>query len=64
MTAQASYEPLPFTNDDVVSCRSCGCTEQYACPGGCWWVPDPDGLGDICSACVPLVEVFMEPHDA
>lgn len=34
----------------VRQCRKCGCTDDRACPGGCWWVPDPDG-GDLCSAC-------------
>lgn len=27
-------------------CRSCGCTDEQACPGGCWWVDD-----DLCSTC-------------
>lgn len=29
-------------------CRVCGCTDQRACPGGCWWV-EPD----LCSTCHP-----------
>jgi hypothetical protein len=28
------------------SCRSCGCTDAFACPGGCSWVDQ-----DLCSAC-------------
>lgn len=28
-------------------CRVCGCTDDCACPGGCYWV-EPD----LCSACV------------
>ena len=27
-------------------CRLCGCTDERACPGGCWWVAD-----DLCSSC-------------
>ncbi len=27
-------------------CRVCGCTQNNACPGGCYWVED-----DLCSAC-------------
>ncbi len=27
-------------------CRVCGCTDSYACPGGCYWVD-----WDLCSAC-------------
>lgn len=32
-------------------CWLCGCTEDDACAGGCWWVPDPDGVRDMCSNC-------------
>ncbi|MBI1353252.1 MAG: hypothetical protein GC160_02820 [Acidobacteria bacterium] len=31
---------------DERSCRKCGCTDDCACPGGCWWVGE-----DLCSAC-------------
>ena len=30
------------------TCRGCGCTDDNACPGGCFWVED-----DLCSACDP-----------
>lgn len=30
----------------VRTCRSCGCTDERACPGGCTWVE-----ADLCSAC-------------
>jgi len=29
------------------TCRVCGCTEDNACIGGCFWVEY-----DLCSACV------------
>lgn len=29
-------------------CRSCGCTEHAACPGGCAWIEY-----DLCSRCLP-----------
>src|SRR5215467_7105705 len=35
------------------ACRVCGCTADRACPGGCTWVPDPAGKGDLCSRCLP-----------
>jgi hypothetical protein len=38
-------------DDEVAACRVCGCTDDEACEGGCWWVEDPQGLGDLCSAC-------------
>lgn len=28
-------------------CRGCGCTDERACAGGCWWVGR-----DLCSRCV------------
>lgn len=35
-------ELLPHTG----TCRICGCTDDHACPGGCYWV-EPN----LCSAC-------------
>lgn len=40
--------------DGTTACYLCGCTEDLACSGGCFWVPDPAGMRDICSACAPL----------
>lgn len=31
----------------VRRCRVCGCTDDYACPGGCYWVEE-----DLCSKCM------------
>ena len=31
---------------DLVQCRVCGCTEEAACIGGCYWVE-----ADLCSRC-------------
>ena len=28
------------------TCRKCGCTDNHACPGGCYWI-EPD----LCSRC-------------
>ena len=36
----------------VPTCRICGCTEDHACEGGCSWVSDPEGIGDLCSKCL------------
>ncbi len=36
--------------EDAPRCRVCGCTEDRACPGGCWWVPDPL-MTELCSTC-------------
>lgn len=47
----------------VAVCRRCGCTEGRACPGGCFWVEDPEkGLGKLCSACLPHVRREAEAH--
>jgi nucleoside 2-deoxyribosyltransferase len=43
-------ELLSTLNDikiDLRRCRVCGCTDDNACFGGCYWVAD-----DLCSACV------------
>lgn len=37
---------------DVATCRVCGCTEDEPCDGGCLWVEDPEGLGDLCDRCL------------
>ncbi len=41
--------------DEVLTCRVCGCTDEAACEGGCEWVEDPAGIGDLCSSCLPDV---------
>jgi hypothetical protein len=43
--------------DDLPACRVCGCTEERACAGGCWWVDDGPGGGDLCSACAGTLRV-------
>lgn len=42
-------------------CIRCACTQDRACPGGCYWIATDDcGLG-ICSSCVerPLDELLL-----
>lgn len=34
----------------VRTCRVCGCTDERACDGGCWWLSADD---DLCSTCEP-----------
>ncbi len=34
-----------FTHQ-VATCRECGCDDDHACPGGCYWVER-----DLCSVC-------------
>jgi len=33
-------------------CEICGCTEEEACPGGCWWVAP-----GLCSACAEVAQL-------
>lgn len=51
----ADPEPVP-------TCRICGCTDDHACEGGCWWVE-----ADLCSTCAAAMEagpvVEMEPEE-
>lgn len=43
-----AFCPDPFETDETVrTCRVCGCTDDHACPGGCWWIDE-----DLCSECV------------
>lgn len=50
---------------DDPACRGCGCTEDRACPGGCWWAADEEQLaagldpmtGNLCTACLPATDV-------
>lgn len=40
---------------DEVRCFVCGCTDEVACPGGCWWAADDELHGqDVCNRCVEL----------
>lgn len=32
------------------TCRTCGCTDQWACEGGCEWID-----ADLCSTCDPTI---------
>lgn len=49
---QGDEEPADPDNAPVVPyCRLCGCTEDEPCEGGCTWVQDPTGEGDVCSRC-------------
>ncbi len=40
-------ELLGKPKDEAHTCRVCGCTDDHACPGGCYWVEE-----DLCSECV------------
>jgi hypothetical protein len=36
------------------TCRICGCDEQHACKGGCFWVED-----DLCSQCQEKLDSYQ-----
>lgn len=37
----------------MTTCIGCGCTDEEACEGGCYWVAkSPGELAGACSACV------------
>ena len=44
-----TVQSLPGDWSPVRVCRVCGCTDDHACPGGCYWVEE-----DLCSACAEL----------
>ncbi len=37
------------------TCRICGCTEEYGCASGCWWV---DAACMLCSRCAHNMAVL------
>lgn len=39
---------------DECKCRICGCTDDNACPDGCYWIEE-----DLCSACADLVDQIV-----
>ena len=50
-------------SDDVPRCVRCGCTEDAACEGGCYWVPNRQ-LVDLCSACATPEELQAMTYTA
>jgi hypothetical protein len=46
--ANGFWDPEDSSTWDRV-CRSCGCSDESACPSGCAWVES-----NLCSACAPL----------
>lgn len=48
------------------ACRRCGCTNRFACPGGCAWVA---ASVDLCTSCLrsherPLAEALHQMETA
>ena len=48
LDGSAPYVPTPVDplDADVRTCRECGCTDEAACEGGCWWVELDLGFDD------------------
>ena len=57
------WDPDPQTpgtwgeDDPVRRCSVCGCTDEHACPGSCWWV-----AANLCSTCLPVVDAARTTH--
>lgn len=63
--AAAAHAAVCWRGPDLMACRVCGCTTTNACPGGCSWALDPEGLGPLCSACLSTVQAAApEPSAA
>lgn len=43
----------------IGQCRECGCTQRFACEGGCRWVES-----DLCSACLMRAAAPLAPEAA
>lgn len=54
--------PLPGAEDEP-ACVRCGCTNNAACQGGCYWVPNLQML-DLCSACATAEELAALTYTA
>lgn len=51
----ATGTPDKVDLDDVTTCFVCGCTDEVACPGGCWWAANDEDNGlEVCNRCVEL----------
>lgn len=48
---------IDVTLELIRTCRVCGCTDERACLGGCWWLDDQD---DICSSCAPSAGAVVD----
>lgn len=48
-------QPHFLESDDEPTCRACGCTDDFGCIEGCWWV-EPD----LCSRCAGETAVTEE----
>ncbi|MEU1496108.1 hypothetical protein [Streptomyces sp. NPDC005732] len=67
LPAIVSVLPAPavhLEHEDEACCVRCGCTENAACLGGCYWVPNRQ-MVDLCSACATPEELAaMTPAPA
>lgn len=43
--------------EDTQACRVCGCSNDHACPEGCYWVEE-----DLCSVCASRIVVLVPVH--
>lgn len=45
------------------ACSRCGCTDERACSGGCFWMP---ALINVCSACAtqPEYNAYLKREEA
>lgn len=39
------------------TCKNCGCTDERACPGGCFWVDEFFKEDNLCSKCAPAEQL-------
>lgn len=59
VTFETLGSALGFLIDELQCrrCELCGCTEEYACEGGCGWQNTPPFAPDRCTACEPYSEL-------
>lgn len=55
------FDNIFDTLDASSACISCGCTDECACDGGCWWLLVDRSLGKgVCSNCPRARPRFRE----
>ncbi len=59
--------PIPMAKEkpmEPMTCRVCGCTDEAACKGGCWWADldlENQRGGPLCSQCVrPKARLYTD----
>lgn len=48
---RAALDAEEAAESQIVRCAGCGCTDDEACLGGCYWSGQSNDFGPLCSRC-------------